>query len=162
MGKLRQGWAGDYQGCVLLHPKCHHFRLEITPAFHLKTNVEIPLMAFDTPPLFNIKIFYLKFLLSLSLLPCRCCNEQETHRGCRKGWFQRSHHYYHPSYQSACPRANDSVCSLHSSFLFPRMQSPFNISLMSTVSHSREPGIPTPTFPSFGPAGGGRSLLKKV
>lgn len=41
--------------CALLSPKRHHLRLEITLAFHLKMNAEIPFVALDTPPLFNIK-----------------------------------------------------------------------------------------------------------
>lgn len=47
--------------CVLPHSKCQPFKLEITPTFHLKTNVEIPLLVFHThTPPFNIKILYLE------------------------------------------------------------------------------------------------------
>lgn len=56
------------QACVLLHPKYHPFRLEVTPTFHLNVNVEIPLMLSDTPTSFNTKILYLKVFESL-LLP---------------------------------------------------------------------------------------------
>lgn len=53
------------QECAPLPPNCHRFRLETALTFHLKTNVEIPLMALDTPSLFSIKILYLKFFSDL-------------------------------------------------------------------------------------------------
>ena len=99
--------------CALLSPKRHHLRLEITLAFHLKMNVEIPFVALDTPPLFNIKTL-LEILCRLLLpftTPRRGCNssfsssgtrpklwgggggvgysEQEPH-GHQKGWLQGS------------------------------------------------------------------------
>ena len=56
---------------------------------------------------------------------------------------------------------NDSVGSLLSGFLFPRMQSHFNISPVIKVSSSRKGGRnPCVIFLSFGPTGGGRSLSK--
>lgn len=56
---------------------------------------------------------------------------------------------------------NDSVGSLLSSFLFPRMQSHFNISPVIKVSFSRKGGKnPCVIFLSFGLTLGGRSLPK--
>lgn len=49
--------GGDYPRMRSAASKVSRFRLEIALTFHLKINVEIPL----TPPLFNIKILYLKF-----------------------------------------------------------------------------------------------------
>lgn len=64
-GREVEAGAETTQECAPLPPNRLCFRLETALTFHLKTNVEIPLMALDTPSLFSVKILYLKFFSDL-------------------------------------------------------------------------------------------------